>query len=148
MNPLLESRAVEPSRIDYISVSCIYGFYTTRICISNYINNVHFIEYLSIPRHARLHSQHPSYGVLTSSTNLAKLMQTFLDPTRRECLISPSTLREWLRPMHAWIDDLTEVGLMWEILKIPGSFGRRQRVYQKYMSCHALVPASWLTCRM
>ena len=57
--PVLESRAVEPSRVDYISVSCIYGFYTTRICISNYINNVHFIEYSSIPRRARLHSQHP-----------------------------------------------------------------------------------------
>ena len=90
----------------------------------------------------------PSYGVLTTSTDLAKLMQTFLDPTRRECLISPSTLREWLRPMHAWIDDLTEVGLMWEILKIPGSFGRRQRVYQKCTSCHVLVLPSWLTCRM
>jgi len=54
---LLESRAVEPSRVDCISVSCIYGFYTTRICISNYINNVHFIEYSSMPRRARLHSQ-------------------------------------------------------------------------------------------
>jgi len=49
---------VEPSRVDCISVSCIYGFYTTRICISNYINNVHFIEYSSMPRRARLHSQH------------------------------------------------------------------------------------------
>jgi len=53
----LESCAVEPSRVDCISVSCIYGFYTTRICISNYINNVHFIEYSSMPRRARLHSQ-------------------------------------------------------------------------------------------
>jgi len=43
--PLLESCAVEPSRVDCITVSCIYSFYTTRICISNYINNVHFIEY-------------------------------------------------------------------------------------------------------
>ena len=54
---LLESRAVEPRRVDPISVSCIYGFYTTWICISNYINNVHFIEYSSMPRPARLHSQ-------------------------------------------------------------------------------------------
>ena len=45
-----------PSRVDCITVSCIYSFYTTRICISNYINNVHFFEYLSIPRRAQLHS--------------------------------------------------------------------------------------------
>jgi len=82
----------------------------------------------------------PSYGALTSSADLVKLMQTFLDPTRLDCLISPSSLREWLRPVHAWIDDLTEVGLMWEILKIPGSFGRRHRVYQKRMSCRSLLP--------
>jgi len=54
---VLESRAVEPSRVDCIFVWCIYGFYTTRTCISNYINNVHFIEYSSMPRCARLHSQ-------------------------------------------------------------------------------------------
>ena len=35
--------------------------------------------------------------------------------------------------MYAWIDDLTEVGLLWEILKVPDAFGRRQRVYQKRM---------------
>jgi len=83
----------------------------------------------------------PSYGALTSASDLVKLMRTFLDPTRRECLISSSTLREWLRPVHAWIDDLTEVGLMWEILKIPGSFGRRQRVYQKCTSLSLTCPA-------
>ncbi len=75
----------------------------------------------------------PSYGVLTTAADLAKLMKTFLDPTRPDCLISPYTLREWLRPMYAWIDDLTEVGLLWEILKVPDAFGRRQRVYQKRM---------------
>jgi len=59
---LLESRTVEPSRVDYIPVSCIYSFYTTRICISNYINNIHCIEYLSILRHARLHSQQTMFS--------------------------------------------------------------------------------------
>ena len=59
---VLESRAVEPSRVDCISVSFIYSFYTTRICISNCINNVHFIEYSSMPRRARLHSQHLEMG--------------------------------------------------------------------------------------
>jgi len=61
---LLESCAVEPNRVDYISVSCIYGFYDTRICISNYINNVHFIEYSSIWRRARLHSQQVLFRVV------------------------------------------------------------------------------------
>ena len=88
----------------------------------------------------------PSFGVLTCAADLAKLMQTFLDPTRRECLISPYTLREWLRPVHAWIDDLTEVGLLWEILKIPAAFGRRQRIYQKRTSINmSFVGTSGLT---
>jgi len=60
-----------PSRVDYISVSCIYGFYTTRICISNYINNVHFIEYSSMPRRARLHSQQGSTTTTTVLQSLA-----------------------------------------------------------------------------
>lgn len=74
-----------------------------------------------------------SYGLLSSIADLSKLMQSFLDPTRPDSLISPSTLREWLNPAYAWTDELTEVGLLWEIIKIPDSFGRRRRVYQKRM---------------
>jgi hypothetical protein len=78
-----------------------------------------------------LKAMNPAYGALTCAADLIKLMKTFLDPTHRDSLVSPYIIRQWLRPVHAWIDDLTEVGLLWEILKIPASFGRRQRVYQK-----------------
>jgi hypothetical protein len=76
----------------------------------------------------------PSYGQISSAADLAKVMQTFLDPTRDESLVSFYTVREWLRPTYPWIDDLTEVGLLWEILKITDSYGRRPRVYQKCTS--------------
>ena len=75
-------------------------------------------------------AMNPSYGLFSSAKDLSKVMQTFLDPTRCDSLITPYTIREWLRPAYAWIDDLTEVGLLWEILKIPDSYGRRHRVYQ------------------
>ncbi|KAF8878278.1 hypothetical protein CPB84DRAFT_1794281 [Gymnopilus junonius] len=78
-----------------------------------------------------LKAMNASYGMLSSIADLSKLMQTFLDPNRPESLITPSTLREWLRPVHAWTDELTEVGLLWEIVKIPDTFGRQRRIYQK-----------------
>jgi len=67
---LLESCAVEPRRVDYITVSCIYSFYTTRICISNYINYIHFIEYSSIPRRARLRAQQTSFRKYSCATRI------------------------------------------------------------------------------
>jgi hypothetical protein len=79
-------------------------------------------------------AMNPSYGQLSSTADLAKVMQTFLDPNRDGSLISSYTVREWLRPVHAWIDDLTEVGLLWEILKITDSYNRQLRVYQKCAS--------------
>jgi hypothetical protein len=95
-----------------------------------------------------LKAMNPAYGALTCAADLIKLMKTFLDPTHRDSLVSPYIIRQWLRPVHAWIDDLTEVGLLWEILKIPASFGRHQRVYQKlgefngHYSAFALNPTS------
>jgi len=77
---LLESRAVEPSREYYVSVSCIYSFYATRICISNYINNVHFIEYSSIPRCARLHSQH-TYTIILNGFGYESIGRDFAQST-------------------------------------------------------------------
>jgi hypothetical protein len=80
----------------------------------------------------------PSYGQLSSVADLTKVMQTFLDSSNPKSLISSYTLREWLRPTYAWMDDMTEVGLLWEILKIPDAYDRRVRVYQKsaYFSFH------------
>jgi len=80
----------------------------------------------------------PSYGQLSSVRDLVKLMQTFLDSSRSDSLVSPYSLREWVRPTYAWMDDMTEVGLLWEILKVPDSYDRKQRVYQK---CTSVFPS-------
>ncbi|KAG9021907.1 hypothetical protein FS837_006870 [Tulasnella sp. UAMH 9824] len=52
----------------------------------------------------------PAGGQFSSLKDLTKVMQTFLDPSRKESLLSPYTMREWLRPIHGFPDDLTEVG--------------------------------------
>jgi hypothetical protein len=95
-------------------------------------------------------AMNPAYGLFSSAADLSKVMQTFLDPTRDESLITPYTVREWLRPAYAWIDDLTEVGLLWEILKITDSYNRRIRVYQKRASHHSLAhdPSPLINCNI
>jgi len=70
-------------------------------------------------------------GQFSSARDLAKVMQMFLDPSREDSLVSPLVMREWLRPLHAWSDEINEVGMPWEILKLPDSNGRPQRWYQK-----------------
>ena len=90
-----------PRRVDYISVSCIYGFYTTRICISNYINNVHFIEYSSMPRRARLHSQHRLKSRL------------FLEEMR-------VSQQSWGSPFRVWVSKAPEFGFEVLVLAIAG----------------------------
>jgi len=75
----------------------------------------------------------PAYGQLSSVADLVKVMQIILDPERHDSVISPYSSREWLRPTHAWMDDMTEVGLLWEITKVTDLRGRRRRIYQKCM---------------
>src|SRR5258708_40340191 len=78
-------------------------------------------------------------GQFSSARDLAKVMQMFLDPNREGSLVSPLMMREWLRPMHAWADEINEVGMPWEIIKLPDSNGRLQRWYQKGPSTISLV---------
>ncbi|KAG9002541.1 hypothetical protein FRB90_011361 [Tulasnella sp. 427] len=73
----------------------------------------------------------PAGGQFSSLRDLTKVMQTFLDPARNESLLSPYAMREWLRPLHGFPDDLTEVGAPWEIVKIPDSNGNPRRWYSK-----------------
>ncbi|KDQ21842.1 hypothetical protein BOTBODRAFT_169033 [Botryobasidium botryosum FD-172 SS1] len=73
----------------------------------------------------------PAGGQMSSLSDLVKLMQSFIDPSRPESLLRPYTMREWLRPVHAWWDDYSEMGLLWEIHKSEDSYGRRLRHYQK-----------------
>jgi len=73
-------------------------------------------------------------GQFSSARDLAKVMQMFLDPSRENSLVSPLVMREWLRSMHAWSDEINEVGMPWEIIKLPDSYGRPQRWYEKCSS--------------
>lgn len=68
---------------------------------------------------------------MSSLSDYTKIMQTILDPTRPEALLPPHVIREWLRPLHGWSDDTTEVGMLWEIEKVYDSYGRPVRIYTK-----------------
>ncbi|EJU00504.1 beta-lactamase/transpeptidase-like protein [Dacryopinax primogenitus] len=84
----------------------------------------------------------PAGGQFSSLHDLAKLLTSILDPSTPGAVLTPYTLREWVRPMHAFGDDNNEVGLVWEIMKFQDSYGTRQRIYQKYgnlESSHAAI---------
>lgn len=68
---------------------------------------------------------------MSSLADLAKLMQTLLNPSSADSLLSPYTLREWFRPLHAFWDDYSEIGAPWEIYKFRDSYGRVSRMFQK-----------------
>lgn len=70
-------------------------------------------------------------GQFSSLRDLATVMQTFLDPSRNNSLLLPSVMREWLRPIHGFPDDLSEIGAPWEIKKLPNSFGSPRRLFAK-----------------
>jgi hypothetical protein len=58
-------------------------------------------------------------------------MQDFLDPDDPHRLLSSYSLRERIRPLHNHYDDLTQVGLTWEIRQFKDVHGRQQRYYSK-----------------
>ncbi|KAJ7499888.1 beta-lactamase/transpeptidase-like protein [Mycena latifolia] len=72
-----------------------------------------------------------SGGQMSSLSDYIKVMQTILDPTRPESLLPSHVIREWLRPLHGWMDDTTEVGMLWEIEKIKDTYARPIRIFQK-----------------
>ncbi|KAG8896543.1 hypothetical protein FRC01_011732, partial [Tulasnella sp. 417] len=74
-------------------------------------------------------SYNPSAGQFSSLRDLITVMQTFLDPSRNNSLLSPYSMREWLRPLHGFPDDFSEIGAPWEIVKIPDSNGNTKRWY-------------------
>ena len=73
----------------------------------------------------------PSGGQMSSLSDLIKVMQVLINPQRPDSILSPFTVREWMRPMHAWFDDYSEVGALWEIYSSTDSYGRKQKLYQK-----------------
>nr|A0A384XLH1.1 RecName: Full=Beta-lactamase-like protein str6; AltName: Full=Strobilurin A biosynthesis cluster protein r6 [Strobilurus tenacellus]ATV82116.1 hydrolase 2 [Strobilurus tenacellus] len=72
-----------------------------------------------------------SGGQMSSLSDYIKLMQTFLDPTLPQSLLPAHIMREWMTPVFGFNDDETEVGLLWEIVKIQDSYCRPVRVYEK-----------------
>ncbi|KIO26835.1 hypothetical protein M407DRAFT_7616 [Tulasnella calospora MUT 4182] len=76
-------------------------------------------------------SYNPSAGQFSSLRDLITVMQTFLDPSRNNSLLSPYSVREWLRPLHGFPDDFSEMGAPWEIVKLPDSNGNTKGLYSK-----------------
>jgi hypothetical protein len=69
----------------------------------------------------------PAGGQMSSLSDLSKLMQVLINPQRPGSILSPFTLREWMRPIHTWFDDYSDVGtlgdlqfnrLLWQKTKI------------------------------
>jgi hypothetical protein len=76
-------------------------------------------------------AHNPAGGQFSSLSDLAKTLQTFLNPDHPDALLSRYSLREWLRPLHVFPDHLTQVGLAWEIQTRSDSHGRTQYYYSK-----------------
>ena len=69
---------------------------------------------------------------IEGSKDLATVMQMFLDPEREGSIITLNAMREWLGPLRPWLDGLTEVRAVWEIIKFDASHGNgKQRYYRK-----------------
>ncbi|KZT75175.1 hypothetical protein DAEQUDRAFT_761121 [Daedalea quercina L-15889] len=57
---------------------------------------------------------------------------TLLNPRHPKSVLTPFTMRNWLRPTHSFEeDDWTESGLVWEIIKAIDSNDRLRRIYWK-----------------
>jgi hypothetical protein len=68
---------------------------------------------------------------MSSLADLVKAAQSFLDPTAANALISPTTMKEWLRPLYYFGDGVTSVGSPWEIHRTKLPFGRAVDEYIK-----------------
>ncbi|KAL1864074.1 hypothetical protein VTK73DRAFT_6164 [Phialemonium thermophilum] len=88
-------------------------------------------------------------GQFSSLSDTARFAQFLLHPGRKEGLLKQKTVNRWFKPVVSFEeDDLTELGLMWEIIKHPDAHGRFRHVYQKlglmfaFGSCISLQPGS------
>jgi hypothetical protein len=75
----------------------------------------------------------PAGGQFSSLSDLANVTRYLLNPppTSEGGILRAATLREWIRPSYPQFDNATETGLVWEISKVPDSYGRAQRFYGK-----------------
>ncbi|TCD61213.1 hypothetical protein EIP91_008782 [Steccherinum ochraceum] len=71
-------------------------------------------------------------GQFASLSDFIKLTQVILNPRRSESLLTPYSVNNWMQPVHTFEEDnWTEMGFMWEIVKIPDSNGRPRKIYWK-----------------
>ena len=98
-----------------------------------------------------LNPMNPSGGQFASLSDLITLAQTLLSAHHPKSQLSNHFLQKWLRPIQPLEDDLTEVGLVWEIVKTWDTNGRARRIYQKskpsYTSPYFLSNAHPPTCK-
>ncbi|KAF9048731.1 beta-lactamase/transpeptidase-like protein [Panaeolus papilionaceus] len=57
----------------------------------------------------------PAGGQYSSLADLEFLMQTLINPSGKGGIIPKRAVREWLRPLHVWGDNVEGVGAPWEI---------------------------------
>lgn len=77
----------------------------------------------------------PAAGQFSSLSDLITVTRMLLNPRSPGSLITPYSMRKWLRPVHTFEeDDWTEMGFMWEIVKQPDSNGRLRKIYWKRAS--------------
>jgi hypothetical protein len=76
-------------------------------------------------------SYNPAAGQVSSLSDLAKTAVALLKPDDESPLLSPYSIREWVRPLHIFPDQFSQVGLAWEIMQFPDRHGRMHHYYSK-----------------
>ena len=91
-----------------------------------------------------LDAMNPAGGQFSSLSDLITFTQTLLNPRHPKSLLARFTRDRWLKTaVHAFEeDDWTELGLMWEIIKAPDSYGRLRKIYWKREQVFIPVSAS------
>jgi CubicO group peptidase (beta-lactamase class C family) len=72
----------------------------------------------------------PAGGLYSSAADLRRFGQELLDPQHSSKFLTKQTIREWLKPLHVFDDNLLSVGLSWEIYTVSVD-GRRMSLYTK-----------------
>ena len=87
-----------------------------------------------------MNDTNPCGGMYSSASDLRRFGQKLLNPTSKPdadsedegqgLFLSKQSIGEWIKPLYAFDDGLTSVGLSWEIFRVP--FGqRRMSLYTK-----------------
>ena len=78
-----------------------------------------------------LNAMNPSGGQFSSLSDFITLTQTLLNPRHLKSQLTQHSLNRWLQQVHAFEDNWTEMGILWEIIKARDSNGRLRRIYWK-----------------